>query len=163
MRPTILLILCLITAILVWTIQVPSTHGQKVRKCRTNANLDRAPKYRIGRTERGVLDKNPILLLQISVDSTHFNRADMSALAERLRMDFCKETHLSVAICDDYSAAKDGLLLYGFFTHQRPGGLRGFYDLNRLTGKEGLSFSTERGRSVNEVELSFDSKTTTQP
>lgn len=88
-----LIVICCVTAI---------GSGQKPKKCRSDGAVIKAPKYRIGTVRRGVVDGLPILLLQISVSSEHFNREEMSALAARLRSDFCGERQMSIAIADDY-------------------------------------------------------------
>lgn len=129
-----------------------SEYGQQIKKCRAKDKLD-APKYRIGRVRHAVLNNMPILLLQISIEPEHFNRSDMSELAHRLNKDFCNEKQLNVAICDDYRAAKDTYLIHDLLTHETNPGLRGFYDLNRVAGKEGISFSTERGKPLDEVTI----------
>lgn len=134
-----------------------SGYGQRIKKCRVENKLD-APKYRIGRVRRDVLNNMPILLLQISIAPEHFNRRDMTALAHQLNQEFCKEKQLNVAICDDYRAAKDTYLISDLLRHEPSPALRGAYDLNRITGREGISFSTERGRPLNEMDIDFDSK-----
>ena len=105
-----------------------------------------------------MLNDAPILALQISVKPEHFNRDDMTALAKRLSQDFCHENQLAVAICDDYKVAKDTLLITQFLIHGPNPAMRGGYDLNRTTGKASISFSTVRGRLLDEVRVFLDVK-----
>jgi len=79
----------------------------------------------------------------------------MTALAHRLNEDFCNEKQLTVAICDNYEAAKDTHLIHALLVHEPNPGLRGAYDINRVTGKESISFSTKRGKPLDEVRISL--------
>jgi len=134
-----------------------SSNGQIFSECRGGDHRD-TPAYRIGRIRRGVVNNERILLLQISVKPARFNRSDMTALARQLNSDFRKEKNLNVAICDTFEAAKDTSLIYGLLTHQTHPVLRGFYDLNRVSGKEAISFSTQRGEPLDEVTINFNFK-----
>ncbi len=129
-------------------------HGQKITKCREEGSGD-APQYRVARTRRVVLDGVPILRLQISVGAEYFDRKYMIALAERLNRDFCNEKQLAVAICDDYAEAKASDLIRDLIMHHPHPGLRGGYDLNRVEGTEGISFSTNRDKPLNEIEINL--------
>jgi len=133
-------------------------YGQKIKKCRVEEKKRAPLQYRIGRVRRETVANVPVLLLQISVASDQFNRVDMIALGHRLNEDFCNEKQLAVAICDNYEAAKDSLLMHSLLVHEPNPGLRGGYDLNRVTGEEGISFSTERGKPLNEVTINFNFK-----
>jgi len=128
--------------------------GQKLEKCKAQEQMD-APGFRIGRIRRTVEKGVPILLLQISVEPEHFNKADMMALARRLKGDFCKEKQLNVAICDDVRAAMDTHLIFDLLRNEPNAGLRGGYDLDRVNGKESISFSTKRGRPLDEVKINL--------
>lgn len=114
-----------------------------------------APKYRIGDKYRP--ESNPSrLIIHISVDPKHFNRDDMIALARKLNKDFPREKQLTAAICDDYKTAKDPGIIYDLLRREPPPALRGFYDIDRVSGKEGIGFSTTRGKPLDEVSINFD-------
>jgi hypothetical protein len=139
---------------LAFSVQV--TNGQKPVKCPVRRETKSAPQYRIGQVKRGETEGQPILLLQVSVKPQHFNRYDMAALAKRLNEEFCNEKRLNVAITDNHKAAKDKSLLYGLMTKQPARSLRGFYDLDRVTGKEGITYSNKPGGPLDEVVFNFD-------
>lgn len=111
-----------------------------------------APKYRIGYKWR--TKENPsILVVQISINPDHFNREDMIALAQQLNKDFRREPKLNVAVCDEYQAAKSSGLINDLLMHRSPPALRAYYELDRVTGKEGISFSTARGKPLDEIDI----------
>lgn len=126
-------------------------HQRKTVKCPPIGGSEKPAKYRVGRARQEFLNGVPILLLQISVKPLNFNRDDMALLARQLNRDFCNVKHLNVAICDDYHAAKDPSLIVNLLRHEGDPALRGFYDLDRTTNKESISFSTKRNRPLNEV------------
>jgi hypothetical protein len=107
--------------------------------------------YRMGifnRTIRGA----PTLVIQISLKPNFFNREDLTALAQQLKEDFCKEQSIHVSIFDDAKEAKSTALVYGYLSQGgETGALRGFYDLDRATGKEVITFTTKRNSPLNEV------------
>lgn len=138
-----------ITAICVCT---SLTVGQKTINCQHQIENRGAPKYRIGYQER-TKGKPSILVLYISIKPKHFNRDDMIALAKRLNKDFRRELQLNVVICDEYETAKDPGIIYDLLRREPPLALRGFYELDRVSGKEGISFSTERGKPMDEVDI----------
>jgi hypothetical protein len=126
-----------------------------------NSNLQgdikSASKYRKGCKYRP--ETNPSrLVLQISVDPKHFSRNDMTALAQRLSRAFPREQLMTIAICDDYETAKDCGLLYHMGRSERSPSLRGFYEIDRASGKEGISFSTARDKPLNEIDIDLGKK-----
>jgi hypothetical protein len=127
--------------------------GQKIIKCPAKDEHKQMSKYRVGRMRQGTLNGVPILLLQISVEPIDFNRDGMIALAKQLNRDFCNVEHLNVAICDNYSAAKDASLIVNLLRHEANPALRGFYDIDRTKNKEGIDFSTKRGRPLDEMSI----------
>jgi hypothetical protein len=99
-----------------------------------------APKYKIGLKYRTVksqaLPAPLVLVLQISVNPSAFNRAAMISLANRLKNDFPKEERLHAILFSDYQTAKT-------FTARNDAELaaiRGDYYLDRTTGEEQISF-----------------------
>ncbi len=60
-----------------------------------------------------------------------------------------------MAICDDYAEAKASDLIRDLIMHHPHPGLRGGYDLNRVEGTEGISFSTNRDKPLNEIEINL--------
>ena len=85
------------------------------------------------------------------MDSKHFNRDDMIALARRLNKDFRREQRVTFVICDEYETAKDPGVVYDLLRREPPPALRGFYEIDRVSGREGISFSTERGKPTSEI------------
>jgi hypothetical protein len=132
-----------------------SAHGQKLNKCRVTVKPEHAPKYRIGVSQRSIVDNKPWLLLQISIAPQYFNRRDMTALTALLNKEFCHEERLEVTICDTHKAAKDYSLIVDWLRGDTNAAMRGFYRLARPEGSESIIFSTERGRPLNEVEINF--------
>ena len=107
-----------------------------------------APTYRIGYKARF---KDEKLLVQISVAPKYFNRQHMLALAQRLNKDFRSEQKLIVIVCDEYKAAKSPSLMDTLLIPPRSLALRGVYELERVSGKESIRFSTERDKPLDEV------------
>ena len=126
--------------------------AQRISRCRTTTGPE-TPKYRLGKVKRMALDAETVLVLQISVASEQFNKEDMTALAGRLTKEFCHEKRLSVAITDRYDAAKSGDLIPDLLRGTPNPALRGAFNLDRETGKSSASFSTQRGRPLDEVHL----------
>jgi hypothetical protein len=94
------------------------------------------------------------VILQISLKKKNFNREFMLSLVKRLRADFCTAPVISVTIYDDPKLAKDPANLFILLeSHQKVILMRGFYNLNRSTGEEGIEFSTALGHPTNEVEI----------
>jgi len=151
------LLLCLGMTIPSLTGSLSSGFGQKIVKCPVNRQ-GHPIKYSVGRIRRASTNKVPTLLLQISVPAENFNRQDMTALAQQLKDRFCHEEHLNVALCDSHKAARDGLLIFNLLNHEADPALRGFYDLDRTSGKESIAFSTERGKSLNEIVIELGKK-----
>lgn len=133
------------------------TAGQKDVNCRQQNGNKSAPKYRIAYRDR--TKANPsILEVHISIAPKHFNRDDMIALAGRLNKDFSREQRVTVVICDEYETAKDPAIVYDLLRRSPPLALRGFYEIDRVGGKEGISFSTNRGNPLDEVDIDLSKK-----
>lgn len=126
--------------------------GQQDVTCRPQNRDKSAPKYRIGYRER-TKSTPSILVVHISIEPKHFNRTDMSALARRLNEDFSKEPQLNAVICDEFETAKEPGIIYDLLRREPPLALRGFYELDRASRKEGISFSTARGKPLDEVDI----------
>lgn len=132
------------------------TVAQETINCSHKALSNKAPKYRIGYRLRAK-DKPSALRLHISIGPKYFNRADMIALAKHLNKDFQREKELDVVICDDYETAKSPGIIYDLLKREPPLALRGFYELDRGSSKEGISFSTERGKPLDEIDINLSS------
>ena len=115
-------------------------------------NVDNSPKYRKGCKDRPEADPQ-MFVLHISVDPKYFTRDGMTALARRLNKEFPSEQLMTVVICDDYQTAKSCGIVYDLLRREPPPGLRGFYEIDRRNGKEGISFSTARGKPLNEIDI----------
>jgi hypothetical protein len=141
-------------ALILVSVLLASAVGQEsVSRQRLN-EANGSPKYRIAYRRRD--NSAPTRLrLHISVEPKHFNRADMASLARRLNTDFRNEQELNVVICDEYKAAKSPGIIYDLLRREPPLALRGFYELDRAKGKEGISFSTERGKPLDEIDIDF--------
>ncbi len=145
----------MILAIIIDAITVVPGSGQHISKCLIT-NDKQGPSHRIGKTTRTILDGHAILEFQISVAPKHFNEKDMTALAFRLNKEFCHEGKMSVAITDQYQAAKSNDLISDLLRKTPNPALRGVYNLDRNAGESNISFSTERGRRLDEVHLTFE-------
>jgi hypothetical protein len=127
--------------------------GQTSGICQRGKENKSVLKYRIGQKYRPELEPSR-LVLHISIEPKHFNREDMTALAERLNIDFPREKRLTAAICDEYKVAKDPGIIYAVLMRERSPALRGFYELDRVSGKEVISFSPERGKPNVDIVIS---------
>jgi hypothetical protein len=129
-------------------------NGQQSNKCPPTIGL-KAPKYEIGQSDHTV-DGSPALVLLVSIKNKHFNVEDIKALALRFKDDYCNEQRLNVLIFDNKSSAKSFTLVKenNPTYDQDQKALRGFYFLDRTTGKEYIEFSSERGNPEYRIELS---------
>lgn len=134
-----------------------TTYGQKVpNKCRTEGVPQRAPKYLIGDSWRTEI-KTPTLDIQISIKPRYFNQKDMMALARQLKEDFCNEQRLFVFIFDSNSSARAFAPIPHSPTYDRDfKALRGFYELDRVGGKEYIQFSSSRDKPRDEINIKID-------
>jgi hypothetical protein len=120
---------------------------QELVKCKYESK-ELAPKYRIGWRTYSVAGPKT-LLLAISIDTHHFSRDEMVALAHRIKRDFCRERKLDIAILDSYKAARafaPTIEKEWFQKHWR-----GDYFLDRDSGEERITFSTVPDRPRDEV------------
>lgn len=146
--------LCVCVKLISICLSIPLALSQTPGTCRPRNENKGAPKYRVGQKYRP--ETNPSrLVLHISVEPKHFNRDDMTALAKQLGKNFPRELRLSVAICDEYKTAKDPGIIYDVLMRESPPALRGFYELDRVSGKEVISFSTERGKPNDEIVINL--------
>jgi hypothetical protein len=126
-------------------------------RCQRNEESPRAPRYRIGqryRTAAGL----PTLVVNISINPRHFNRAEMEALAHRLNQDFNDEQRLGVGIFDNYRAARRFTAAYVSNTFEQDlTSLRGTYQLDRTTGDEYIEFSPNINRPQDKVRINLSS------
>lgn len=81
----------------------------------------------------------------------------MLILVRQLRKDYCKYQKLSVILFDNQKLAKDPAraMVKLIESNQRIVLMRGFYNLDRTSGNEGLEFSTKAGSSTKEVIVGF--------
>lgn len=126
--------------------------GQKAIDHQQQNGNKSAPKYRVAYRHR-TKAQPPILEVHISIDPKHFNRNEMVALARQLNKDFLRAPRVTVVICDEYETAKYSGVVHDLLMGSPALALRGFYEINRVSGKEGISFSTERGKRLNEIEI----------
>lgn len=105
--------------------------------------------YQVGQRNR-IPNKLRTLSLLISVSPDDFTRISMIQLATELKNDFSDEQLLSVDMFDNEKVARE-IVQAGdsFSTFQRL--RRGEYYLDRSKGYEYISFSTKRGKPVNEI------------
>src|ERR671938_547013 len=125
-------------------------YGQKPVKCRVKDN--HAPKYKVGWNEYDT-GKPAKLIITISIEPQYFNRNDMTTFARQLNKVYCREQKISAIILDNRRAAKEwgpsSTESIWFDKH-----VRGIYNLDRITGKEEVSFSTEPGKPIDEIKIS---------
>jgi hypothetical protein len=133
-------------------------YGQVPARCHGKEKVNHAPKYRIGWVA-GYSVKGPkALAVAISINPRHFTREEMTALARQLGQDLCNEQRIVVSILDDYQAAKHyDLSNEKTWPKLR---LRGYYELDRDTGKEVIHFSLKRGNPVDEVTINLKTSPT---
>src|SRR5262245_51951055 len=121
-------------------------------QCKDGAKVKHAPRYQIEQKYRTVSDQK--LVIYISVNPQHFNRADMTLLAQRLNKDFCGEDDLYAVIFDSYASAQHFIPHEHSPTYKRDwASMRGGYYLNRVTGMEYISFSLDLNRPRDEVKI----------
>lgn len=107
--------------------------------------------YRIGKTIRTTAGP-PMLIVYISVKPERFNRQDMLLLARQLNDAFSTEQRVSIWLFDRYSSARDFVPHPHSPTYERDfKALRGHYDLDRVTGKETMQFSSAPNKPRNEI------------
>jgi len=108
--------------------------------------------YKVGFLSHAVEDPNS-LIVQISLKSRDFSRTSLLVLVRQLRKDYCNYEKLSVVFFDNPKLAKDPAraMVALVESNQRIVLVRGFYNLDRRSGSEGLEFSTKRGNSTKEV------------
>lgn len=127
------------------------TYGQKIDRCKLRRD-ERTPKIQVKRAER-IRNASTTLALYTVVKPPHFNSEDMSAMGQRLNKEYCNEKKLTVLIFDDPRPIKDFVPVFDLRVEQPVVELRGFYILDRITGREVISFNTERGGPRTEVDL----------
>ena len=117
-----------------------------------------APRYKIGRQYRTVASQTvpspPTLVLQVSVNSSSFNRASMLALADRLRRDFPKEVRLDAILFSDYRTAK----VFTARDDAQLATIRGGYYLDRTTGEEQIDFVPDANRPNDVIKIDLTRK-----
>jgi hypothetical protein len=132
-------------------------YGQDAPKRCKSDKVQGAPKYRIGTAYRTVESK-PTQVLYISIKPESFDRAEIIALAEQLKRDFCTEARLGVFIFSDHDAAKyftaDGNSPQVYWD-----ALHGDYTLDRDTGEEHVAFWPDLSRPQDKVKITLSSKT----
>jgi hypothetical protein len=148
MRKHNLLVRVVIISALVLVVTAGAS-GQKPVKCPSKSKTKTM--YRMGISDRTAKGP-PTLIMQISVQPKKFNREDITTLAQQLKEDFCQEQRIHISLFDDAKEAKSTALIYGYLSQGgETGALRGFYDLDRTTGKEVITFATKRNNPLNEV------------
>ena len=115
-------------------------------------NSEKSPEYKIAYRTR-TKGEPSLLQVHISIDAKHFNRHDMTALARRLNKHFRRELRVTVVICDRYEAARRPDVIHDLSIGAPPTALRGFYEIDRVAGRDGICFSTERGKPLDEIDI----------
>ena len=124
---------------------------QEPTKCKHENNA-LAPMYRIGWRTYSVAGPKT-LFLAISIDPRRFSQADMIALADQIKQDFCRERRLDIAILDNYKAASAFAPTIETEWFQRH--WRGDYFLDQDTGEERISFSTAPDNPRDEIKVNL--------
>ena len=89
----------------------------------------------------------------IFIKREKFNRESMASVLDSLNSRYCQENHVSVAIFDDKSRAKDtDIIAYSLGKIREPA-VRGFYWLDRVKGISGIKYSTARGNPIDEEKI----------
>lgn len=143
----------LLTCISLVVISSLSTAGQRIeiKECPKVSG----PSYKIGDKSKLVSDREKISL-QISLNKKYFNREDMVKLVKKLRADYCNFELVSVVLYDNHKNSRDPGNTYVMFrSNYKIIRMRGFYNLDRATGEEGLDFSLAPGNLTTEVQLRF--------
>ena len=99
-------------------------------------------------------DENRFSIVIVSIDSKHFNRDDMTALANELRIEFAKVSRIRAGLVDDDELAQlfqTGRLEVRDFDRAQ----RGLYYLDRKRCKEYIQFSTRKGQRRSTVTIRF--------
>lgn len=127
-------------------------YAQKPVRCEVKGGGGDAPKYGVGWNAYSA--KGPrTLFLAVGVNPRHFNRDDMTALARRLSRVYCREQRLDVTILDDRRAAREFAPTNETEWFQRH--VRGYYELDRTTGKEEIRFTTDPGKPDDVIKISL--------
>lgn len=127
--------------------------GQTSTECKAKDEKIAAPKYRIADTTRTVSGP-PTLVIYLSIKPNSFNQKDMEALARALDRRFCNEQRVSALIFDDRrifprTKAVDAIDWSAY---------RGDFLIDRQTEEGYISFSTERGKPRDEVNIKLEIK-----
>ena len=94
--------------------------------------------------------------LRVFVAPKYFTRDKMTEIVAKLKSEYCHEEHLSVVFFDDADVARiSRVVVDKLVGNSKVPEIRGFYSLNRETGKESLSFSTKRGNATDEIQIDF--------
>ncbi|HEV2707199.1 MAG TPA: hypothetical protein VGV59_14860 [Pyrinomonadaceae bacterium] len=128
----------------------PALHAPTETVQSGTADDDGALDYRVWRVFPE--DRRGFTLVVVSVNPKHFNRADMTALAARLKREFAEKAKLKVGLVDDDDTARlfvEGRVNYP--TYERAE--RGRYYLDRNACREHIQFSEQRGRPRKTIRL----------
>jgi hypothetical protein len=125
--------------------------GSQPKKCKHEAR-ENSPSYRVGWSTYSV-EGPGTLFLAIGIDPGRFTRADLIALARRVKADYCQERRLVVSILDNYNAARAYAPSSEKVWFQRY--WRGVYFLDLTSGEEWIEFSTTPDRPRNEVRINL--------
>ena len=114
--------------------------------------------YKIGQSFL-TLEDVPMLIVQVSIQSKAFNRSDMIELVKELKARFPDQPKLFARVFDSYPSAKSFVPHPHSRTYVRDNkSLRGYYSLDRKSGKEYIQFSSAPGKPRDEVEIELTAR-----
>lgn len=143
-----ILLVCVIVLIFA---SITEAQNTKLGTCTVSSSVN--IKYKLGVWVRPV-SETKTLFLQISIKPENFNKEFLIKLAERIKNEYCNEQKLSVVIFDNHKFAKDFSAFDEMFdSNNRNVKVREIYDLDRITNKESIIFSSEIGKPINEIEI----------
>ncbi len=103
-------------------------------------------------------DEPSVLIVSIYVKPNKINKDDLILISRHLKQKFCKEENLIFSIFDNKDVAK----FYDMNVQSARNHFRGEYILNRITGKEYISFVTipdYNGNPRARIKIDLNSKT----
>lgn len=100
-------------------------------------------------------NKPKAIFLQVSLKKENFKKAYLLNIVEKLRSKYCNYDWVSVVLFDNEKESRDPARSMDILVNSKQTIflMRGFYNLDRTTGKEGLEYSIEPGGSTRQVEI----------
>jgi hypothetical protein len=129
---------------------VPIQAQEAVQKCEVR-QADRA-KYDVVFEHENSLPPN-MLMVDIVVKPTKFNVDYMARLGRTLVSRYCNRDHVSVAIFDDKTAAKETNMLEFLLGRIDAPAVRGFFFIDREKKQARITFSEKRGDRTDQIKI----------